>query len=79
MRPRLEVVPRAVAAAQGAEGKVLTRTGINGAMLATAACRCGPGRVAGARYVCLTCAAFARIGKRIETRAPLLHSEVRHA
>ena len=78
MRPRFEVVPRAVAAAQGAEG-FGRETSNHLSMLGTAACRCGPGRAAGPRYMCVVCAAFARIGKRIEARTPHRYTEQRSA
>lgn len=77
MRVRLEVVPQAGGTAQGAGGSGLGRTGDYSTMLATAACHCGPGRTAGPRYICLTCAGFARIAQRIEARAPHLHQEQR--
>lgn len=79
MRQKLVVVPRAGGTAQGAEGRVLTGTGGYSTMLGTSACYCGPGRTGGPRYVCLTCAGFARIGRRIEARAPHLHTEARRA
>lgn len=45
--------------------------------LATLACHCGPGGNSPARYTCLTCGKFARIGRRIAERAPYLHTERR--
>lgn len=84
MRPRLEVVPRAARTAQGAGGnKGLSRTGgystMPGTNLSSAACFCGPLRSAGPRYTCMTCLGFARIGRRIEERAPHRYAERRAA
>lgn len=75
-RRMLEVVPQA---AQIAQGSVSNRpeTGERLNMLATAACYCGPGRAAGPRYTCITCLGFARIGQRIEARAPHRYQEER--
>jgi hypothetical protein len=77
MRPRLEVVPWAGGTAQGAGGSGLGRTGEYSAMLATAACHCGPGQFAGQKYTCVTCAGFALIARRIAARAPHLPLEQR--
>lgn len=79
MRPRLEVVPRAARTAQGAGDKGLSRTGEHFTMNGTEPCHCGPGRSSSSSYTCLTCAGFARIGRRIEARAPHLHTEARRA
>lgn len=79
MRPKLVVVPQAGGTAQGAVGNIGRQTSNHLSMLGTSACYCGPGRTGGPRYVCLTCAGFARIGRRIEARAPYLHTEARRA
>lgn len=78
MRPRLEVVPQAARTAQGADGGNGWTTSGYSTMFATSdACFCGPGRTAGQRYTCTTCARFARYGRQIEERAPHLHQERR--
>lgn len=80
MRPKLEVVPQAARTAQGTErNKGLSRTGGYSTMLGTEPCRCGPGRAAGPRYTCTTCAGFARIGRRIQEREPHRYTEQRSA
>lgn len=79
MRRLFEVGPRAGGTARGAERNGLGLTGANVGTLATGACHCGPGRVAGPDYVCVTCAKFALIGRRIEQRAPHLLTERRRA
>lgn len=77
MRPKLEMVPQAARTAQGAGGNGLGRTKGYSTTLGTAACHCGPGRDASPRYICLTCAGFARIAQRIEARATHLRQEPR--
>lgn len=47
--------------------------------LADSACCCGPGRKPTARYTCMTCGAFARIGLRIDERTPNVYVEWRTA
>lgn len=42
-------------------------------------CFCGPGRQAGPNYVCITCARFFGIGRKIAARAPHLYAEWRSA
>ena len=42
-------------------------------------CRCGPGRQAGPNYICVTCARFVGIGKKIAARSPYLYAEQRVA
>lgn len=76
----LQMVPRAVAAAGGTSKQHNGQaTKFNSTMLGTAACFCGPSRAAGPRYVCVTCASFARIGRRIDERASHLYAERRAA
>jgi hypothetical protein len=77
MPPRLRGVPRTEPTVQGAKGTGLSRTEPNFTTLGTAACHCGPGRAAGPRYTCITCLGFARIGSRIEARAPHRYFEQR--
>lgn len=78
MRQRLQVVPQAARTARGAEGGMgLSRTGSNLSMLHTGACFCGAGRRASSRYVCITCARFARYAHEIEERAPHRYTEQR--
>lgn len=68
---------RVAGAERGVTG--LERSEVNSNTLGAAACYCGPGRVAGRRYTCVTCAAFARVGKLIESRAPYRCTEARRA
>lgn len=79
MRQKLVVVPRAGGTAQGAGGNIGRQTSSHLSMLGTAPCHCGPGRAAGPRYTCLTCAGFARIGRLIHEREPHRYTEQRSA
>ncbi len=67
------------AAGVGRDRSGQSRTGIHSSMLATSPCYCGVGRQAGPRYVCITCAGFARFGMQIEQRAPHRYQERRSA
>jgi hypothetical protein len=42
-------------------------------------CYCGTGRQAGLSYICVTCARFVGIGKKIAARSPYLYAERRVA
>lgn len=78
-RHRLQMVPQAGGTAHGAGDKGPSRTDKCCNMLGTSACYCGPGRTGGSRYICLTCAGFARIGRCIHEREPHRYTEQRSA
>lgn len=42
-------------------------------------CFCGAGRIASPNYICITCARFVGIKKKIAERAPYLYAERRSA